>query len=73
MLYGLTTEQAMPHLTPALPPRYRRRGPTALGGLITRANGDVAGHRATIERMTAAGEETTAEAPVLWPCNRQER
>ena len=73
MLYGLTTEQAMPHLTPALPPRYRRRGLAALGGLITRAKSDVAGHRSTIERMAAAGEETTAEAPVLWPCNRQER
>ena len=73
MLYGLTTEQAMPHLTPALPPRYRRRALVALGGLMTRAKGDVAGHLATVERMAAAGEETTAEAPVLWPCNRQER
>ena len=72
-MYGLTTEQAMSHLTPALPPRYRRRGLAALGGVITRAKSDVAGHRATIERMAAAGEETTAEAPVLWPCNRQER
>ena len=63
----------MPQLTPALPPRYRRRALVALGGLMTRAKGDVAGHRATIERMAAAGEETTAEAPVLWPCNRQER
>jgi hypothetical protein len=63
----------MPHLTPALPPRYRRRGLAALGGFITRAKSDVAGRRATIERMAAAGEETTAEAPVLWTCNRQER
>ena len=63
----------MPQLTPALPPRYRRRALVALEGLMTRAKGDVACHRATIERMAAAGEETTAEAPVLWPCNRQER
>ena len=50
----------MPQLTPALPPRYRRRALVALGGLMTRAKGDVAVHLATIERMAAAGEETTA-------------
>ena len=50
----------MPQLTPALPPRYRRRALAALGGLMTRAKGDVAGHLATVERMAAAGEETTA-------------
>jgi hypothetical protein len=49
----------MPHLTPALPPRYRRRALAALGGLLTRAKGDVAGHRATVERLAAAGEEVT--------------
>jgi hypothetical protein len=50
----------MPHLTPTLPPRYRRRALAALGGLTTRAKGDVAGHRATVERLAAAGEETSA-------------
>ena len=50
----------MPQLTPALPPRYRRRALAALEGLTTRARGDVAGHLATVERMTMAGEETTA-------------
>jgi hypothetical protein len=44
----------MPHLTPTLPPRYRRRALAVLGGLITRAKGDVAGHRASVERLTAA-------------------
>ena len=52
-----TTEQAMPHLTPTLPPRYRRRALAALGGLMTRAKGDVAGHRAIVERLAAAGQE----------------
>lgn len=50
----------MPQLTPALPPRYRRRALVALGGLMTRARGDVAGHLATVKRIAAAGEETTA-------------
>jgi hypothetical protein len=49
----------MSHLTPTLPARYRRRALAALGGLMTRARDDVAGHRATVERMAAAGEETT--------------
>jgi hypothetical protein len=50
----------MPHLTPALPPRYRRLALAALGGLLTRAKGDVAGHRAEIERLTLVGKETTS-------------
>ena len=50
----------MPQLTPALPPRYRRRALVALRGLMTRARGDVTDHLATVERMAAAGEETTA-------------
>ena len=50
----------MPDLTPALPPRYRRRALAALGGLMTRARGAVAGHRATVARQATAGEETTA-------------
>ena len=50
----------MPQLTPALPPRYRRRALAALGGLMTRAEGDVAGHLATVERLAAAGEDSTA-------------
>ena len=50
----------MPLLTPALPPRYRRRALAALGGLMTRATGDVAGHLATVERLAAAGEDSTA-------------
>src|SRR3954471_6664716 len=46
--HGLTApvlprSTAMPHLTPTLPSRYRRRALAALGGLITRAKGDVAG------------------------------
>ena len=53
----------MPHLTPTLPSRYRRRALAALGGLMTRAKGDVAGHRASVERLTAARQETgTARA-----------
>jgi len=53
----------MPDLTPALPPRYRRRALAALDGLVTRAKGDVAGHRAIVGRLTAAGQETgTARA-----------
>jgi hypothetical protein len=50
----------MPHLTPALPPRYRRRALAALEGLTARAEGDVAGHLASVERTAAAGEVTTA-------------
>ena len=50
----------MPQLTPALPPRYRRHALVALRGLMTRARGDVTDHLATVERMAAAGEETTA-------------
>ena len=50
----------MPQLTPALPPRYRRRALVALGGLMTRAKRDVARQLATVKRMAAAGEETTA-------------
>jgi hypothetical protein len=50
----------MPLLTPALPPWYRRRALAALGGLMTRARGDVADHLATVEQLAAAGEETTA-------------
>jgi hypothetical protein len=50
----------MPQLTPALPPRYRRRALAALGGLMTRAKCDVAGHLATVEQLAASGEETTA-------------
>jgi hypothetical protein len=50
----------MPDLTPALPPRYRRRALAALGGLMTRARGAVAGHRATVARQATAGEEATA-------------
>jgi hypothetical protein len=50
----------MPDLTPALPPRYRRRALAALGGLMTRARSEVAGHRATVERQAVTGEETNA-------------
>jgi hypothetical protein len=50
----------MPDLTPALPPRYRRRALAALGGLMARARGAVAGRRATVARLAAAGEEATA-------------
>ena len=49
----------MPHLTPTLPPRYRRRALAALDGLVTRAKGDVADQRAIVERLTAAGQETS--------------
>ena len=49
----------MPHLTPALPLRYRRRALAALEGLVTRARGDVARHLATVGRLAAAGERTT--------------
>jgi hypothetical protein len=63
MLYNLGTEHDMPHLTPTLPPRYRRLALAALDGLMTRAKADVTGHRATVERLTAAGQETgTARA-----------
>ena len=48
----------MPHLTPSLPPRYRGLALAALAGLTARAKGNVAGHRATVEQMTLAGEET---------------
>jgi hypothetical protein len=50
----------MPQLTPALPPRYRRRALVALGGMMTRAKGDVAGHLAAVKRMAAAGEDSAA-------------
>ena len=50
----------MPDLTPALSPRYRRRALAALGGLMARARGTVAGHRATVARLATAGEETAA-------------
>jgi hypothetical protein len=50
----------MPLLTPPLPPRYRRRALAALEGLLTRGEGDVAGHLATVERTAAAGEDSTA-------------
>jgi hypothetical protein len=50
----------MPQLTPALPPGYRRRALAALGGLMTRAKGDVAGHLAVVERTAAAGEDSSA-------------
>jgi hypothetical protein len=50
----------MPDLTPALPIRYRRRALAALGGLMARARGGVAGRRATVARLAAAGEEATA-------------
>jgi hypothetical protein len=50
----------MPHLTPALPPRYRRQALAALEGLMTRAESDVAGHLATVERTAAAGVDSTA-------------
>ena len=50
----------MPLLTPALPPRYRRRALAALEGLMTRAKGDVADHLATVERLAAAGEDSSA-------------
>ena len=53
----------MPQLTPALPPRYRRRALGALGGLLTRAEGDVAGHLATVERTAATGEDGTPPGP----------
>src|SRR3954454_11267213 len=49
----------MPHLTPALPLRYRRRALAALEGLVARARGDVARHLATVGRLAAAGERTT--------------
>ena len=49
----------MPHLTPILPPRYRRLALAALAGLTTRARGDVARHHAAIERLTLVGQETT--------------
>ena len=49
----------MPDLTPTLPPRYRRRALAALDGLLTRAKGDVADQRAIVERLTAAGQETS--------------
>ena len=57
----------MPQLTPALPPRYRRRALAALGGLMTRAEGDVAGHLATVGRLAAAGEDSTAARARLGP------
>ena len=60
MLHGPPRSTDMPQLTPALPPRYRRRALAALEGLMTRAKGDVAGHTATLERTTMAGEESTA-------------
>ena len=59
MLYDPGTEHNMPDLTPALPPRYRRRALAALDGLVTRAKGDVAGHRAIVGRLTAAGQESS--------------
>jgi hypothetical protein len=48
----------MPHLTPALPPWYRRRALAVLQGLMTRVGGDVARHSATVERLTGAGKQT---------------
>src|SRR4051812_21641283 len=55
----LPRSTAMPHLTPTLPPRYRRRALAVLDGLMARAKGDVAGHRASVERLTAVGQETS--------------
>ena len=59
MVYDPGTEHDMPDLTPALPPRYRRRALAALDGLVTRAKGGVADQRAIVERLTAAGQETS--------------
>lgn len=50
----------MPLLTPALPAQYRRHALIALDKLMTHAQGDVAGHRATIRRLDAAQEDVTA-------------
>jgi hypothetical protein len=50
----------VPHLTPTLPPRYRRLALAALAGLTTRARDDVAHHHAEIERLTLVGKETTS-------------
>lgn len=50
----------MPHLTPTLPPRYRRLALAALAGLTTRARGDIAHRHAELERLTLVGKETTS-------------
>jgi hypothetical protein len=50
----------MPLLTPALPSRYRRHALAALDKMMTRAQGDVADHRATVTRLAAAQEDVTA-------------
>ena len=55
----------MPHLTPILPARYRRLALAALARLTARAKGDVAGHRAAVERLTVAGEETGSATAAL--------
>jgi hypothetical protein len=49
----------MPHLTPALPPRYRSRVLATLNGLVMRAQGDVAQRRTAVERLGAAGKPTS--------------
>jgi hypothetical protein len=54
---------AIPHLTPDLPPRYRRRALAALARLAARARVNIVSHRATIERLPVDGEEAaTARA-----------
>ena len=55
----------MPHLTPALPPQYRRRALATLNGLVGRAEGDVEQHRAAVERLGAAGKPTTVSRASL--------
>jgi hypothetical protein len=50
----------MPHLTPDLPPSYRRRALATLEGLVSRTRDAVAQHHGTVERLTATGEGTTA-------------
>ena len=55
----------MPHLTPVLPPRYRRLALATLAGLTTRARDDVARHHAALERLVLVGQETTSAKAAL--------
>jgi hypothetical protein len=50
----------MPDVTPTLPARYRRLALTALADLMARGNRAVLGHRATVERLAATGDESAS-------------
>ena len=60
---AISRRMSLTDVTPALPAPYRQRALAALATLIARGAGVVRGHRATVDRLTAAnGEAATARA-----------